>query len=154
MRKEQRPLPYYRERLLAHPKHRLVSHLILGTCRFHPWLERQIQGCCRTPLRGKKAIILSLCMLATYQLFWTQQPQALTVDQALRSAVNLKQGWAKKLINFLLREQCRRFPSQMDDAHPAWLLTRLKEAWPLHWQQIVAANNAKCAASARRKIPS
>jgi len=55
------------------------------------------------------------------------------------------------MVNALLRRFLRERTQLLDAAlrsgaaacaHPAWLYETLQETWPLHWQQMVAANNA------------
>jgi len=62
----------------------------------------------------------------------------------------LKKAWAKNLVNAVLRRYQRehdKFPELIADnesaknEHPDWLLDRLKNEYPQHWQSIIKENN-------------
>jgi 16S rRNA (cytosine967-C5)-methyltransferase len=73
------------------------------------------------------------------------------VDQAVR-ACNLLEAWnAKGYVNALLRAYLRErdaIDAQLEDdeearfQHPQWWIARLREAYPLHWQEILRQGNA------------
>jgi 16S rRNA (cytosine967-C5)-methyltransferase len=73
------------------------------------------------------------------------------VDQAVR-ACNLLEAWnAKGYVNALLRAYLRERDSidaQIEDEeearyqHPQWWIARLREAYPLQWQEILRQGNA------------
>jgi 16S rRNA (cytosine967-C5)-methyltransferase len=92
----------------------------------------------------------ALLLVALHQLEYSRNAPQLTVSSAVDAARLLDQSRASGLINALLRRFLRArealLASSLQDeaaasAHPAWLLQALREYWPQHWRQIIAANN-------------
>ena len=77
-------------------------------------------------------------------------PAHAAVSASVESCKELKKSWAKNLVNAVLRRYQRehdKFPELItvnDSAkyeHPIWLIDRLKDEYPQHWQSIIKENN-------------
>jgi 16S rRNA (cytosine967-C5)-methyltransferase len=74
------------------------------------------------------------------------------VDQAVRACNSLERHPAKPYVNGVLRTylrdklalEARLLPQrEFRWQHPAWWIDLLHDAWPTHWEQVLAAGNAK-----------
>ncbi len=94
---------------------------------------------------------LRLClMLGLYQPQYTYKPEYAIVKESVAMLDKLKLGWAKGLMNALLREFIRSregiLESLQDNTafcygQPEWMLKRWQEDWPEHWQNITSAQD-------------
>jgi len=92
----------------------------------------------------------ALLLVALHQLEYSRNPPEATVSSAVDAARLLHHPRATGLTNALLRRFLREREALLAralqdaavaSAHPAWLLQAIRESWPEHWQQIIAANN-------------
>ena len=126
----------------------MVKELCFGTCRFQVLLDGRIKQLLNKPLRNKDYDIYALLLLGCYQLSYLRTPDHAAISATVGACQTLKKGWAKKLVNGVLR-QYQRSSDQLNqhllwwqhDAHPQWLAEQIKAAWPEHYQQILDANN-------------
>jgi 16S rRNA (cytosine967-C5)-methyltransferase len=95
-----------------------------------------------------EARVRALLSVALFELEDARTPEYAVVDAAVESARELGVGRATGLVNAVLRRYLReRRALEADIArHPAarfafpdWLAGRVREDWPLHWQEILAA---------------
>ncbi|ADP10516.1 Ribosomal RNA small subunit methyltransferase B [Erwinia sp. Ejp617] len=129
----------------------LLQELCYGVLRTLPQLEWIISKLMSRPMTGKQRALHFLIMVGLYQLMFTRIPPHAALAETVEAAVALKRPQLKGLINGVLRQFQRQqdeLMQQMNDGdqqylHPKWLLERLKRAWPVQWQQIVAANNQR-----------
>ncbi|PKH18747.1 16S rRNA (cytosine(967)-C(5))-methyltransferase [Enterobacterales bacterium CwR94] len=126
----------------------LLQVLCFGVCRQLPQLEWIISQLMERPMTGKQRTLHFLIMVGLYQLMATRIPAHAALAETVEGAVVLKRPQLKGLINGVLRQFQRRqetllseIPEHIATLHPKWLLTRLQNAWPEHWKQIVEANN-------------
>lgn len=97
------------------------------------------------PLKDKRARALLLVALARLE---RRPEQAHTlVDQAVEAAARPFKGLTNAVLRSFLRQREKLIAAADADEvayyrHPRWWLTLLREAYPDHWQQIVAAGNA------------
>ena len=116
-----------------------------GLHRYHrllqPWLKQPLKGRNRT---GEDLLLISL-----WRLMEGRQPPHAVVNDALHCLPALKLGHLKGLVNAILRRAGREWTLEalqqhpdpvIRTAHPAWLLQRLQQDWPEHWQTITRAN--------------
>ena len=133
-----------------------VQAVTLGSLRWYPRLEPIIAQL----LAGKALAPILRCLLiaAVHQLDFSNNAPEATVSSAVDAARLLRQARASGMINALLRRYLRERAALLAivlqdesaaSAHPAWLLAALRESWPEHWQQIVAANNEHAPMSLR-----
>ncbi len=134
------------------PDGQLIQELAYGTLR---WLH-QLAGIAALllsrPLKPKDQDVYALLLLGLYQLRFMRVATHAAVDETVAAATALGKPWAKGLLNACLREYLRRSADvdarlQTDPAlalsHPAWLLEKIRAAWPADWQRIAAANNER-----------
>jgi len=129
----------------------LLQELCFGTLRVLPQLEWCIQQLMAKPMTGKQRTLHYLLMVGLYQLLHTRIPPHAVLAETVEGAVALKRPQLKGLINGVLRQFQRQQDELLQRAannesrylHPSWLLKRIKQAYPAHWEHIVDANNQK-----------
>jgi 16S rRNA (cytosine967-C5)-methyltransferase len=137
---------------LAPERRALAQELCYGTLRWSPRLQALLDLLLDKPLKAKESDIHSLLLLGLYQLAYMEIPAHAAVSETVAVTALLNKGWAKGLVNAVLR----RFQRERQaleakighdpvavSAHPAWLLSLLQQAWPQEWQAIVDANNQR-----------
>lgn len=122
--------------------------ITLGTLRWYPQLDAFVEVLsARKPLAPT---VRSLLACALHQLEFSRHPPEVIVFSAVDATRRLREARAAGLVNALLRRYLRERDAVRTKAllrpsaayaHPMWLLSALRVAWPDHWQQIVAANN-------------
>lgn len=100
------------------------------------------------PLRGKDSDIEALLLAGLYQLCAMRLPSHAAVSATVAAARTLGKPWACGLINGVLRQALRtsadsRRPADecVEFEHPAWLIHRVRQDWPLHWRDMLSAAN-------------
>ena len=128
----------------------LIQEMTYGTVRWLLQLEPLIHERLEKPLKAKDHDIESLLLVGLYQLLHMQVAAHAAVKETVEAAAILKKEWAKGLVNALLRRVLReqeairaRLAQDEQRAHPEWLLTRLRQAYPQDWRAIADANNAR-----------
>lgn len=129
----------------------LAKALAFGSCRWLLQLEWLATRLLQKPLKQKDADIQALLLVGLYQLAHMEMPGHAAINETVAASGSFKKPWARGLLNACLRRYQRERDALTDalatdtvasTAHPAWLLTRLQQAWPDQWQRIVQANNA------------
>jgi 16S rRNA (cytosine967-C5)-methyltransferase len=130
----------------------LVQELCYGTLRWRGRLEFFLGRLVDKPLKPRDQDLQALLLIGLYQLAFLSVPPHVAVSETVGAAEQLKKGWAKGLVNGVLRRFQREAAAlnttaDADEAarlaHPHWLLARLKSAWPGQWEAIAHANNAR-----------
>ncbi len=130
----------------------LIQEMAYGALRWHFQLVPLVRGFIEKPFKDKDSDLEALLVIGLYQLLHMRVAPHAAVQETVEATVVLKKDWAKGMTNAVLRRVLReeaqiraRIASdeQLALAHPAWLLARLKEAYPENWQRIAAANNAR-----------
>lgn len=128
----------------------LVQALCYGVLRDYPRLEAIANQLIDKPLRARDIDLRLALYTGFYQILAMRIPDHAAVAETVSLAGDLKKTWSRSLLNGVLRQFLRRRTTIMefvrqDDvartAHPAWLLTRLKQDWPGEWETITQANN-------------
>jgi 16S rRNA (cytosine967-C5)-methyltransferase len=128
----------------------LLQELCYGTLRVLPRLEALIAILLSRPLRRADRILNALMAVGLYQLVSTRIPAHAAVAATVDATGVLGRSRAAGLVNATLRRfQREREPllarvgtDPADPAlFPAWLVARLRAAWPEHWRHILAASN-------------
>ena len=145
-------LPQWRMRV-ADKDAALFQEIVYGTLRGYWRLDAVLRRLLHKPLKAKDADLRALLLAGLYQIEALRIPDhaavATTVDAAARG---LGKAWAKGLCNAVLRGYIRQHdalsasPGAAPDvryAHPAWLVNRVRDAYPEHWERILTANNAR-----------
>lgn len=142
----------YRFQSLPPERRALAQELCYGTLRWAPRLQAILNALMDKPLKAKDSDIQSLLLLGLYQLAYMEIPAHAAVSETVAITGVLNKGWAKGLVNAVLRRFQRERQALernlendpvAQSAHPAWLLKLLQQAWPDDWQAIVAANNQR-----------
>ena len=144
-------LPPEMERL--DPRDRpLAQEIAYGTLRWHPRLAAVLQGLLQKPLRRKDRDLEAVLLTGLYQLAYLDVPPHAAVSETVAAAGGRGRGWAKGLVNGVLRNFLREREERLQRAdrdeaaalaHPAWLLGMLRKAWPEDWRAVAEANNAR-----------
>ncbi len=128
----------------------LIQELCYGTLRAWPRLEHVAGVLLRKPLGKKDRDVQALILLGLHQLTAMRIPAHAAVAETVGAVNALGKGWARGLLNAVLRNfqrQRETLLAKADDsepgrwAHPQWLIDALRQAWPDDWQQILTANN-------------
>jgi 16S rRNA (cytosine967-C5)-methyltransferase len=129
-----------------------VQEMSFGVLRWFLRLEAMLRPLLARPLRPRDADLHMLLLVGLYELEMLSRPPHAVVDESVRSAGRSGRPWARGLVNAVLRGWLRRrgeiLPALEDDpeartAHPAWLVERLRAAWPDDWARICEAGNAR-----------
>ncbi|MCW8919697.1 MAG: 16S rRNA (cytosine(967)-C(5))-methyltransferase RsmB, partial [Gammaproteobacteria bacterium] len=130
----------------------LAQELCYGTLRWWHQLEALLGKLMEKPLRHKDADIHCLLLCGLYQLAYMDLPPHAAVSETVAITATLNKGWAKGLVNAVLRRYLREreaLEQQLADdaearyAHPRWFIEAVREAWPSQWQAILEANNLR-----------
>ncbi len=141
-------LPVQLARLHQPRERALAQELCYGTLRWYFRLETLLGKLLKEAPKDRD--LHSLLLLGLYQLIYLNIPAHSAVDETVNACTALHKPWAKALVNAVLRNYLRESARLLDEtdhkesarhAHPPWLLTVLKQAWPHDWQAIAAANN-------------
>lgn len=126
-----------------------IQDLSFGALRFYGRYAAILDLLLQKPLTDEA--VRCLLLVALHQLENRKTPSPTVVDQAVKAAQAINKPWAKGLVNAVLRNFLRRrdaLLAQADGAgevalysHPQWWIDKLREQYPLDWQDILAANN-------------
>jgi len=147
-----------------HGDRALIQQLCYGTCRHFPQLELIAEQLLHKPMKPQDQDIFALILMGLYQIKAMRTPDHAAVDATVQAAKASGKRWADKLINGVLRSYIRGGADLEEvlnehDAyrynHPQWIISKLSNHWPDHWQEILAANDPQGALTLRvntRKI--
>lgn len=129
----------------------LLQELCFGVLRTLSQLDWLVSKLMSRPMAGKQRTIHYLIMVGLYQLMHTRIPPHAALAETVEGAVAIKRQQFKGLINGVLRQFQRQQETLLAEfnrqeerfLHPAWLLQRLRKAWPEQWEAIVEANNQR-----------
>jgi 16S rRNA (cytosine967-C5)-methyltransferase len=128
----------------------LLQELCFGTCRWYFRLNAILRQLLPKPLKAKDSDLRCLLLLGIYQLQYLRIPDYAVVNESVAATQLLGKGWAKALVNGVLRNYLRQSNSLLEQAdreqeslyaHPKWLIQALQKAWPSRWEAILTANN-------------
>ncbi|MDT8398392.1 MAG: 16S rRNA (cytosine(967)-C(5))-methyltransferase RsmB [Pseudomonadales bacterium] len=127
----------------------LLQELCYGVCRWYYPLDFLCSALLSKPLRARDRELQCLLLIGLYQLLYMRVPAHAAVNETVKAVT---QSWARPLVNAVLRKAPEKYqqllPAIAADfslkyAHPDWLINQLKASWPLHYQEILAANNER-----------
>ncbi len=137
--------------IMVDPRERaLTQALCFGVIRHYYSLNFILSTLLDKKLKKKDSDVKALILIGLYQLDHMRTPAHAAVSASVESCKELKKPWAKNLVNAVLRRYQRehnKFPELIADnesaknEHPTWLLDRLKDEYPQHWQSIIKENN-------------
>ena len=125
-----------------------IQDISYGTLRHLGRIQAILDQLLDKPLRDEALRCLVLTSL--YQLQYSKSATYAIVDHAVQTAVTIKQGHAKGLVNAVLRNFVRRRESILVSlenkevarySHPQWWINKLKAQYPDHWQAMLETNN-------------
>jgi len=124
----------------------LFKMLVYGSLREWPRLQGLLKQLMAKPLKEKDRDIAALLALGVHQLSELRIPPHAAVSETVSATQALGKGWAKGLVNGVLRNYQRQAAALEQALTPAeklalpdWLLDRLTEDWPDHIEQFAAA---------------
>lgn len=129
----------------------LANEIVNGVLRWRWQLEYFISRLLAKPLKSKDADIQMILMMALYELNECRTPDYAIINEAVELVRASGKKWAAALVNAVLRNFTREKNELLSSitqdyvrySHPAWILEKIKDDWPLHWQQIADANNQR-----------
>ncbi|WP_279632123.1 transcription antitermination factor NusB, partial [Pseudomonas aeruginosa] len=129
----------------------LTQELAFGAARWQPRLQALAARLLQKPFKAADTDIHALLLIGLYQLLYTRIPPHAAIGETVGCADKLKKGWAKGVLNAVLRRAQREGETLLAEVdrdpsarlgHPRWLLKALKQAWPEQLDALCAANNA------------
>lgn len=130
----------------------LVHELVYGTVRWFVRLDAMVGRLLQKALKARDQDVHALLLIGAYQLLYLRTPDYAAVGASAEAARELEKPWAVGLVNGVLRKLQREsaaLQAAVDKdpavalAHPAWLLDKLREAYPDDWRRIAEANNER-----------
>lgn len=127
----------------------MTKEICFGFCRHY--FRLQAIANCLLQKKPKEIEIWVALLIGIYQLHYMKLPDYAVVKETVALLEKIKKGWAKGLINAVLRNFCRQQNEILTRlnkdplflyGHPQWLLKRLQTDWPNDWQAITKANEA------------
>jgi len=127
----------------------MTKEICFGFCRHYFRLEAIAD--CLVEKRPKAIEVWIALLMGLYQLHFMHIPDYAVVKETVALLEKIKKGWAKGLINAVLRNFCRQKTEILAQlasdtvfvyGQPPGLLQHLKTDWPKDWQNIAKANDA------------
>ncbi|AQS35292.1 16S rRNA m(5)C-967 methyltransferase [Shewanella psychrophila] len=121
----------------------LLAELSYGVMRHLPQLDKLVSDCMSKPLKGKQRILHQLLLIGCYQLYFTRIPSHAAISETAEACRQLKFEGLVKVVNGVLRNiqrQEKPLPTDNDTLAfntPAWIVKRLKAAYPDNWQEVI-----------------
>ena len=109
----------------------LIKETLYGTFRWYIQLEYILDQLVEKPLKKKDRLLKYLIITGLYQLIYMRIPNHAVVSETVETCEKISMGWAKGLVNAILREYIREEKKiglmiQKDEAikfaHPACCL--------------------------------
>ena len=129
----------------------LLRDLCFGSLRWHERISAILAQLLSKPMKAADKDVECLLRIGLYQMIYQRTPDHAAVNETVKAVKKLRKQWAEKLVNGVLRSFLREQESvlaridQQDTARyavPAWLLARIRAAWPDEWQNVLTASNA------------
>lgn len=142
-------LPEQQKHLTSGKDKALLAELCYGVMRTLPQIEKRISECLEKPLKGKQRIIHQLLIVGCYQLYFTRIPSHAAISETAEACRQLKFEGMVKVINGVLRNIQRQLTPLNTESEtlsyntPAWLIKRLKAAYPDNWQTIIQRSHER-----------
>ncbi len=115
----------------------LTQELAFGAARWQPRLQALAVRLLQKPFKAADTDIHALLLIGLYQLLYTRIPPHAAIGETVGCADKLKKGWAKGVLNAVLRRAQREGETLLAEVdrdpsarlgHPRWLLKALKQA--------------------------
>ncbi len=124
------------------------SELCYGFCRRYFLLRELLGRRLQRPLKARDRDVEVILLLGLYQLRHTRVDDHAAVDESVKLLQRRGKGWARGLVNALLRGYLRepdRLPPEQEEAacYPDWMRRRIERDWPQRAAGLLAAGNAR-----------
>lgn len=131
------------------PMPAMTRALCFGVARYYFQLEAIADSLLKK--RPKDQALWCIILLGLYQLYERTNPDHSIVNNSVTLTIRIKKAWAKGMVNAVLRTFCRQRDTLLNELgqqsltaaynHPAWLIERLRQAWPDVWEKILHEND-------------
>ena len=128
----------------------LARELATGTLRYYHGLAQCLAKLVTKPLKERDQDIQLVLLTGLYQILFTRQANHAIVNEAVKLAASRDKGWARGLVNAVLRRAIREasdLKSLIDGdpavAYPPWLANQIIKDWPASSEMILKAGNNK-----------
>ena len=128
----------------------LLRELVFGVARWYWKLKVYAEHLLEKPLRARDSDVMILILVGLYQLAELRIPVYASINETVNACEQLGKGWAKGLVNAVLRSYLRRkdeldvdLPDIARYCHPSWMIESVRSSWPAHWREILLANNER-----------
>ncbi|EDP99577.1 16S rRNA (cytosine(967)-C(5))-methyltransferase RsmB [Shewanella benthica] len=142
-------LPDQQQHLESGKDKALLAELSYGVMRHLPQLDKLVSDCMSKPLKGKQRIVHQLLLIGCYQLYFTRIPSHAAISETAEACRQLKFEGLVKVVNGVLRNiqrQEKPLPTDNDTLAfntPAWIVKRLKAAYPENWQEVIEQSHQR-----------
>ena len=142
-------LPDQQKHLESGKDKALLAELSYGVMRHLPQLDKLVSDCMSKPLKGKQRIVHQLLLIGCYQLYFTRIPRHAAISETAEACRQLKFEGLVKVVNGVLRNiqrQEKPLPTDNDTLAfntPAWIVKRLKAAYPENWQEVIEQSHQR-----------
>lgn len=130
----------------------LLQQLCYGTARNYPKLQLIADALLERPIRKSDSHIHALLLVGLYQLLEMRIPAHAAISETVEATHQLDAQRTSGLLNAILR----RFNREKDQIieslyyepvflfnHPNWFIEKLKNNWPMFWEEILTQNNSQ-----------
>ncbi len=121
--------------------------LAFGVCRWYFALRERLVVRLKKPLRTRDRDVEIILLLGIYQLAVLGTEAHAAVNESVALVPARKQGWARSLVNAILRavaREDRALPAlEVAASYPSWMLARIRADWPADAEAVLDAGNAR-----------
>lgn len=142
-------LPDQQKHLESGKDKALLAELSYGVMRHLPQLDKLVSDCMSKPLKGKQRIVHQLLLVGCYQIYFTRIPSHAAISETAEACRQLRFEGLVKVVNGVLRNiqrQDKPLPTDNDTLAfntPAWIVKRLKAAYPDNWQEVIEQSHQR-----------
>ncbi|MBT3197864.1 MAG: 16S rRNA (cytosine(967)-C(5))-methyltransferase, partial [Gammaproteobacteria bacterium] len=132
--------------------HALTQEITYGVLRHSFQLEAIAKKLLKRPFKKKNGDLHGLVLGGLYQLQWMRVPPHAALSETVNATAVLKKEWARGVINAVLRRFQREQEALLEATnqqpslrfnHPQWIIQKLQQGWPEHWERTLHANNQR-----------
>ncbi len=135
-----------------------VQQVCYGVCRNYFSLKYQLDELLDKPLPKKHLDVEVLLLIGLFHLQEMRIPDHAAVSRMVDHTRRLRKGWAKGLVNGILRNYLRQREALGQRCteveacrtnHPDWLWQMLQQSWPQQYEETISANNHRAPVTLR-----
>jgi len=125
----------------------LCRALAYGICRWYFGLQTVVDGYLRKPFKKKDKDIEIILLLGLYQIAMMKIDHHAAVNETVKLTQWQNKGWAKGLVNAVLRSLIRdelSLDAGFDEvSYPEWVRQKISQDWPQQAAAILTAGNQR-----------